>query len=356
MVLGNTFHLMLNPGHELIDRLGGLHRFMGWEGPIITDSGGFQVFSMGHGTVARGDQGPRPAWPRQSACRVDPLDRGGGRALSLLHRTGASASSPRRARWPCRPRLARTSRWSSTSARPFTSTATTPLALPSAPTAGSSAAWRWHAQHGPAGQLVYGIVQGGVYEDLRRASARRRWRPAAVRGSPSAARWAPRRRRCMRWSAWAMDELESAPRAPPAPAGDRRDRRSDRRRASWGSTPSTARCRRVWAATARRWCPTPKRAGALDLTKGRAGARRSAPLLDGLLLPGLLAGLLPRLPVLSAARRRADRHAAADRAQPGVHGAADGRPAGWDHPRRARPVAEALRAGAAPGQIPASGA
>ena len=52
MVLGNTFHLMLNPGPELVERLGGLHRFMGWERPIITDSGGFQVFSMGHGTVA----------------------------------------------------------------------------------------------------------------------------------------------------------------------------------------------------------------------------------------------------------------------------------------------------------------
>src|SRR5271170_345496 len=52
MVLGNTFHLLLSPGPELVDRFGGLHGFMGWSGPIITDSGGFQVFSMGHGTVA----------------------------------------------------------------------------------------------------------------------------------------------------------------------------------------------------------------------------------------------------------------------------------------------------------------
>src|SRR5436190_8476256 len=52
MVLGNTFHLFLTPGHELVAQLGGLHRFMRWERPIITDSGGFQVFSMGHGTVA----------------------------------------------------------------------------------------------------------------------------------------------------------------------------------------------------------------------------------------------------------------------------------------------------------------
>ena len=52
MVLGNTFHLFLTPGHELIRELGGLHRFQRWDRPIITDSGGFQVFSMGHGAVA----------------------------------------------------------------------------------------------------------------------------------------------------------------------------------------------------------------------------------------------------------------------------------------------------------------
>ena len=52
MLLGNTFHLFLTPGHELIAQSGGLHRFMRWDAPIITDSGGFQVFSMGHGTVA----------------------------------------------------------------------------------------------------------------------------------------------------------------------------------------------------------------------------------------------------------------------------------------------------------------
>src|SRR5690242_19320262 len=52
MVLGNTYHLMLSPGADLIADLGGLHRFMGWDRPIITDSGGFQVFSLAHGAVA----------------------------------------------------------------------------------------------------------------------------------------------------------------------------------------------------------------------------------------------------------------------------------------------------------------
>jgi len=46
MILSNTYHLFLRPGSDLIERLGGLHRFMGWEGPILTDSGGFQIVSL----------------------------------------------------------------------------------------------------------------------------------------------------------------------------------------------------------------------------------------------------------------------------------------------------------------------
>jgi len=46
IILGNTYHLMLRPGRELIEKAGGLHSFIGWEKPILTDSGGFQVFSL----------------------------------------------------------------------------------------------------------------------------------------------------------------------------------------------------------------------------------------------------------------------------------------------------------------------
>jgi queuine tRNA-ribosyltransferase len=48
IILANAYHLSLRPGHERIARLGGLHRFMAWDGPILTDSGGFQVFSLAH--------------------------------------------------------------------------------------------------------------------------------------------------------------------------------------------------------------------------------------------------------------------------------------------------------------------
>ena len=47
IILGNTFHLMLRPGTEIIEKHGGLHEFMHWDKPILTDSGGFQVFSLG---------------------------------------------------------------------------------------------------------------------------------------------------------------------------------------------------------------------------------------------------------------------------------------------------------------------
>src|ERR1043166_4896461 len=46
IILGNTYHLYLRPGHELIGKLGGLHKFMSWERALLTDSGGYQVFSL----------------------------------------------------------------------------------------------------------------------------------------------------------------------------------------------------------------------------------------------------------------------------------------------------------------------
>mgnify|MGYP003319836494 FL=1 len=52
IILSNTYHLMLQPGSEVIANHGGLHKFVNWDGPMLTDSGGFQIFSLGHGSVA----------------------------------------------------------------------------------------------------------------------------------------------------------------------------------------------------------------------------------------------------------------------------------------------------------------
>src|SRR5207237_1867004 len=57
ILLGNTYHLHFRPGEDVIAELGGLHSFMGWDGPILTDSGGFQVFSLRDTLLAADDDG-----------------------------------------------------------------------------------------------------------------------------------------------------------------------------------------------------------------------------------------------------------------------------------------------------------
>ena len=58
-ILSNTYHLMLTPGSELVEKMGGLQKFTGWRGPMLTDSGGYQIFSMGHGSVSNEIKGKR---------------------------------------------------------------------------------------------------------------------------------------------------------------------------------------------------------------------------------------------------------------------------------------------------------
>jgi queuine tRNA-ribosyltransferase len=167
MVLGNTFHLFLDPGPELVDHFGGLHEFMGWRRPIITDSGGFQVFSMGHGTVADEIKGRAPTGPDRRG-RVLEIGEDGVRFRSYIDGSerflGPETS------------MAVQAALASDLALVFDEC--TPFHIDRDYTARSTERthrWldrclAWHDEHGPPGQLVYGIVQGGVYEDLRIAS------------------------------------------------------------------------------------------------------------------------------------------------------------------------------------------
>jgi queuine tRNA-ribosyltransferase len=177
MVLGNTFHLMLNPGPELIESFGGLHGFMGWDGPIVTDSGGFQVFSMGHGTVADEIK----SRPSRSSRRGDAevVEREG--AILAIEEDGVRFRSyvdGRERFMSPEDSMAVQAALGSDIALVFDEC--TPFHVDRAYTVRSTERthrWlerclAWHGEHGPAGQLVYGIVQGGVYEDTRRASAR----------------------------------------------------------------------------------------------------------------------------------------------------------------------------------------
>ena len=167
IVLGNTFHLHLNPGDERIAALGGLHEFMRWDGPIITDSGGFQVFSMGHGTVADEIKGRAPSGPERAG-KVLGIEEDG-----VSYRSYVDGST--RFMGP-EDSMQIQANLGSDIALVFDEC--TPFNVEREYTARSterSHRWldrclSWHAENGPAGQLVYGIVQGGVYEDLRRDS------------------------------------------------------------------------------------------------------------------------------------------------------------------------------------------
>jgi queuine tRNA-ribosyltransferase len=172
IVLGNTFHLFLDPGHELIARLGGLHAFMGWDRPIVTDSGGFQVFSMGHGTVAdeiKKTHPTRASMGRERQGGVLAIEEDGVRFRSYVD--GAERFMGPETSMAVQAALG------SDLALVFDEC--TPFHVDRDYTARSTERthrWLrrcldWHHEHGPAGQLVFGIVQGGVHEDLRVASA-----------------------------------------------------------------------------------------------------------------------------------------------------------------------------------------
>ena len=168
MVLGNTFHLHLDPGDELIAGLGGLHRFMAWDGPIVTDSGGFQVFSMGHGTVADEIKG-RASNGAERQGRILAIEEDGVRYRSYL-------DGSRRFMAP-ETSMEIQANLGSDLALVFDEC--TPFHVDRDYTARSTERthrWLarcldWHAAHGPRDQVVYGIVQGGVHEDLRVESA-----------------------------------------------------------------------------------------------------------------------------------------------------------------------------------------
>ncbi len=167
MVLGNTFHLHLNPGDERIAALGGLHRFIGWDRPIITDSGGFQVFSMGHGTVADEIKGRAPTGPERAG-KILGIEEDGVSYRSYMDGSERFMGPEDSMRIQAN--------LGSDIALVFDEC--TPFNVEREYTARSterSHRWLdrcldWHAEHGPAEQIVYGIVQGGVYEELRRES------------------------------------------------------------------------------------------------------------------------------------------------------------------------------------------
>lgn len=145
IILANTYHLYLRPGHKRIERLGGLHSFMGWDGPILTDSGGFQVYSLAqlreiseegvvfqsHLDGSRHFIGPEQAMDIQQSLGSD-----------IVMAFDECVSYPAEYEYVQRS-VALTGRW--------------------------AARCREHLAGGE--QALFGIIQGGIYPDLREKSA-----------------------------------------------------------------------------------------------------------------------------------------------------------------------------------------
>jgi queuine tRNA-ribosyltransferase len=145
IMLANTYHLMLRPGADVVADLGGLHELMDWSGHVLTDSGGYQVFSLGpkvddHGVTFRStyDGSTHHLTPEQATRRQEAL----GADVQMV----LDVCPP----WPCEPRelrlaVERTASWAA----------------------------RARAAHSLEGQAQYGIVQGGTDAALRTESAER---------------------------------------------------------------------------------------------------------------------------------------------------------------------------------------
>ena len=166
ILLSNTYHLLLQPGPDLVARHGGLHRMIGWDGPMLTDSGGFQIFSIGHGWIADEIKGRRRMAEKGPGVRI--TEEGArfrsyvdGREILLTPEESIRAQKKIGADLivvldEC-----------------------TPFHVERAYTARSmEMSHRWAVrsrdefEREPVeSQALYGIVQGGVYEDLRRESA-----------------------------------------------------------------------------------------------------------------------------------------------------------------------------------------
>jgi len=161
MILGNTYHLMLRPGAETVARLGGLHPVMAWDGPLLTDSGGYQVFSLAHmrklsaegvtfqshidGSVV--ELTPARAVQVQRLLGADVIMQLDECPPAQADRDAVAAAVERSAKWA---RLCRDA-WQE-------------------PLTGAFQAGPCHSAQG-AYQALFGIQQGGVHADLRAASA-----------------------------------------------------------------------------------------------------------------------------------------------------------------------------------------
>lgn len=162
IILANTYHVMIQPGEDLVEKMGGLHKFMQWDGPMMTDSGGFQIFSMGHGSVADEIKGRNKGQRAKSVLKIteegarfqsywngEMLNLTPEKSMEIQRKLGADliyqldeCTAYHVDKDYTAKSMERSHRWGDRSLAAF-------------------------AQTHDGKQALYGIVQGGVYEDLR---------------------------------------------------------------------------------------------------------------------------------------------------------------------------------------------
>jgi queuine tRNA-ribosyltransferase len=167
LVLGNTYHLFVSPGPERIAAAGGLHGFMGWERALITDSGGFQVFSLAHGGVA--DEVKGSGRPGGSHGSVVSIAEEGVRFRS--YRDGSSLFLSPEVSMEVQAKLGSDIALAFDECTPYHANRDYTARSMERTHRWLGRCLDWHAAHGPERQAVFGIVQGGVHEELRRESA-----------------------------------------------------------------------------------------------------------------------------------------------------------------------------------------
>ncbi|MBV9545296.1 MAG: tRNA guanosine(34) transglycosylase Tgt [Chloroflexi bacterium] len=173
VLLANTYHLFLRPGHEVVRHLGGLHRFMAWDGPLITDSGGFQVFSLGWG-LEHGVGKQMGMFPGEAEARKT---RGQAARLVRVDDDGATFTSHidgSRQRLTPELSIGIQEALGADIILAFDEP-TSPLHDAAYTSTAMLRTHRWAQRCLEArtrdDQALYGIVQGGAFQELRRASA-----------------------------------------------------------------------------------------------------------------------------------------------------------------------------------------
>jgi queuine tRNA-ribosyltransferase len=166
IILANTYHLMLQPGADLVEKMGGLHKFMQWDGPMLTDSGGFQVFSMGEGTMANEIKGRKKGHENKSLLKISEE---GTEFRSYVD--GSKIKLTPEGAMEIQRKLGADLLMQFDECTPYHVTKEyTEKSM--------QMSMRWgdrclaeFARNDNGAQAVYGIVQGGVHEDLRKISA-----------------------------------------------------------------------------------------------------------------------------------------------------------------------------------------